>query len=245
MKKLLLLTITLATAALSYSQCTPNTDFGDLPFGVAPDTLVNFVSGTVDNVYSQQIDVKVPIDGSFASMPFVTVDSATVLTISGLPPGVELICNGNAVTPCTYLSGTEGCALIAGIPTEAGTFELTINLMVYSSLGPLPYSFAGYEIIVDGVSGMEENDNLSFKMEDIRPNPANASATLFLESRSSGNAEFRVFDLVGKEVYTKEVMITQGRNKITYNTSQLPEGVYIYRLDAFGESMTSRLVIVH
>src|SRR5690606_11131149 len=107
------------------------------------------------------------------------------------------------------------------------------------------FPLEGYEIFTDGIIGMEENDNQSIRMEDIRPNPANASSTLFQESRSSGNAEFRVFDLVGKEVYTKEVMITQGRNKITYNTSQLPEGVYIYRLDAYGESMTSRLVIVH
>src|SRR5690606_20677731 len=100
MKKLLLLTITLATAALSYSQCTPNTDFGDLPFGVSPDTLVNFVSGTVDNVYSQQIDVKVPTEVIFSGFSF-NVDSATVLGISGLPPGLELICDGNTVTPCT------------------------------------------------------------------------------------------------------------------------------------------------
>lgn len=243
MKKLLLLTISLATAALSYSQCTPNTDFGDLPFGVAPDTLVNFVSGSVNNVYSQQIDVKVPTDGGFAGFP-VAVDSATVSSIDGLPPGLVLECNGNAVTACTYLAGSEGCALISGIPTQGGTYELTINLMIYSILGAIPYAFNGYEIVIDGVTSIEEN-YLSFKMEDIRPNPANTSTTLFLESKSSGNAEFRVFDLVGKEVYSREVLLTQGRNKITYNTASLPEGVYIYRLDAFGESMTSRLVIVH
>lgn len=245
MKKLLLIVISLASSALSYSQCTPNTDFGDEPFGVAPDTIVNFVPASVNNIYSQQIDVKVPTDGAFANLPFVTVDSATVLNISGLPPGLTLNCTGNAVTPCTYLAGTEGCAVISGIPTTAGTFELTINLMVYSTLGAVPYPFEGYRILVDVNVGLEENNNLSLKMEDIRPNPANTSATLFLESKSSGNAEFRVFDLVGKEIHKKDVMITQGRNKITYNTSQLPEGVYIYRLDAFGESMTSRLVIVH
>lgn len=245
MKKLLLLTISLATAALSYSQCTPETDFGDQPFGVAPDTIVNFMAGSVDNIYSQQIDVKVPVDGSFANAPFVVVDSAQVLSISGLPEGLTLQCNGNAVTNCMYLAGSEGCGVISGIPTEAGTFELTIDLMVYTNLSPIPYSFPGYRIVVDGPTGIDENDFLSFKMEDIRPNPANSSTTLFLESKSSGKAEFRVFDLVGKEVYSREVLLTQGRNKITYNTTSLPEGVYIYRLDAFGESMTSRLVVVH
>lgn len=245
MKKLLLLTIALATAALSYSQCTPETDFGDQPFGVAPDTIVNFMAGSVDNIYSQQIDVKVPVDGTFANASFVVVDSAQVLSISGLPEGLTLQCNGNAVTNCMYLAGSEGCGVISGIPTEAGTFELTIDLMVYTSLSPIPYSFPGYRIVVDGPTGIEENDFLTFKMEDIRPNPAHLSTNLFLESKSSGKGQFRVFDLVGKEVFTKDFMISQGKNKITYNTSQLPEGIYIYRVDAFGESVTSRLVIVH
>ena len=245
MKKLLLLTIILATAALSYSQCTPNTDFGDLAFGFSPDTTVNFVPGSVNNIYSQQVDVKVPTDGSFIEAPFVTVDSVTVLAVSGLPSGLSLNCNGNATTDCTYLAGTEGCAVISGIPTVAGTFPLTIDLMVYSNLGAIPYSVGGYKILVDVTIGLEENDKLAFKVEDIRPNPANLSATFFLEAKSTGKGEFRVFDLVGKEVYTRNFMVTQGRNKITYNTSQLPEGVYIYRLDAFGESITSRLVIVH
>lgn len=245
MKKLLLLTITLATAALSYSQCTPMTDFGDQPFGVAPDTVVNFVPGSVNNIYSQQIDVKVPLDGSFVGFP-VGVDSATVLSISGLPEGLTLACAGNAATECTYLSGTEGCAVISGIPTVAGTYELVINLLVYTAFGTnVPFSFDGYRIVVDGTTGLEDVNFEAIKTEDIRPNPANTSATLFLDSKSSGEAQFRVFDLVGKEVFTKDYRITQGKNKITYNTSQLPEGVYIYRLDAFGESITSRLVVVH
>lgn len=245
MKKLLLLTIFLATTALSYSQCTPNTDFGDVAFGFAPDTVVNFVPGSVNNIYSQQVDVKVPTDGAFIDAPFIIVDSVTVLAVSGLPNGLSLNCNGNAVTLCTYLAGTEGCAVISGIPTVSGTFPLSIDLLVYSSFGAAPYSFGGYKIIIDGTTGLEDKDNVAFKVEDIRPNPANLSANLFLDSKSSGTAQFRVFDLVGKEVYTRDFLVTQGRSKITYNTSQLPEGVYIYRLDAFGESTTSRLVIVH
>ena len=149
MKKLLLLTIILATAALSYGQCTPNTDFGNQPFGVAPDTVVNFVPASVNNIYSQQIDVKVPTDAAFADLPFVTVDSATVLAISGLPNGLTLECAGNAFNPCTYLAGTVGCAVISGIPTVAGTFDLSIDLMIYSNLGAVPYSFDGYKILVD------------------------------------------------------------------------------------------------
>lgn len=247
MKKLLLLTVAIATAAFSYGQCTPDTDFGTQPFGVAPDTLVNFMSGEINSLYSQQIDVKVPLNAGFAGAPFIMVDSAQVLSIEGLPEGVALECNGNAITPCTYLSGTEGCAIISGIPTQGGTFDLTIMLMVYSSIGATPYPFGGYKIFIEGGSsvGLDPFDNLGFKMGTAIPNPAHLSATIMVESKQNGMGEFRVFDLVGKEVSLKNVRLNQGSNKITYNTSQLPEGVYIYRLDAFGETMTSRLVIVH
>src|SRR5690554_4371907 len=246
MKKLLLLTLAIATAAFSYGQCTSATDFGTLPFGVAPDTVVNFASGEINSLYSQQIDVKVPTDGTFAGMPFIAVDSAQVLSIEGLPEGITLECAGTASTPCTFLGGTEGCGVLSGIPTEGGTFNLSIVLMVYTSIGPLPYSFDGYSIVIEGdIVGIDAFGNLGFEMANAIPNPAHLSATIAVESKLSGMGEFRVFDLVGKEVFFKNIYLNQGSNKISYNTSQLPEGVYIYRLDAFGETMTSRLVVVH
>ena len=246
MKKLLLLTLSIGVAIFSYGQCSPDTDFGVQPFGVAPDTIVNFLSGDINSMYVQQIDVKVPVDGGFAGMPFIMVDSAQVLSVEGLPDGLTLECTGNAATPCTYLAGTTGCAVISGIPTEAGTFELTMILQVYSSFGAIPLPFVGYRIFIEGAAvGLDPYDNLGFKMGNAVPNPAHLSATIMVDAKQNGIGEFRVFDLVGKEVFLKNVRLNQGSNKITYNTSQLPEGVYIYRLDAFGETMTSRLVIVH
>ena len=244
MKKLLLFTFSIAIATISYGQCTPNTDFGDEPFGVAPDTIVNFVSGQVNSLYSQQIDLKVPFDGAFVGVP-IMIDSVQVLSIEGLPAGLTLDCTGNAFTPCTYLPGTEGCAVISGIPTLAGNYDLTIILQIYSSFGAIPFPFEGYKIFIDGAVGLDPYDNLGFKMGNAIPNPAHMSATIAVDSKQNGIGEFRVFDLVGKEVFLKNVRLNQGSNKIIYNTSQLPEGVYIYRLDAFGETMTSRLVIVH
>lgn len=240
MKKLLLLTLSIAAAAFSYGQCTPNTDFGDMLFGVAPDTIVNFVSGEVNSMYYQQIDVKIPAEASG-----FTVDSAQVLSIEGLPEGLTLECGGTAVSPCTFLPGI-GCAFISGIPTQGGNFNLTIILQVYAGFIQLPFTYEGYKIFIEGgTSGIESNNNLGFKMGNAIPNPAHLSATISVESKQSGMGEFRVFDLVGKEVFLKNVRLNQGSNKITYNTSELPEGVYIYRLDAFGETKTSRLVIVH
>lgn len=245
MKKLLLLFSGLLLSTWTFGQCTPMTDFGDEPYGVAPDTVENFVDGMVNSVYSQQIDVKVPVDGGFAGAPFIEVDSAEVISIDGLPPGLTVDCAENAVTECTYLPGTVGCAVITGIPTSGGEYELVVNLRVYTTVIPYDLPFTGYKIFIEGSSGLDAYGDLSFQLASPRPNPSDEAATIGISARKSGEAVFQVFDLVGKRVFSNTVRLSQGENTIRYETAQLPEGVYIYRVDAFGETMTSRLVIAH
>lgn len=247
MKKLLLSGLGLLFSVWTFGQCEPIADFGDAAFGVAPDTVVNFLDGAVNTIYSQQIDMKIPVDGSFAGPIFagLTVDSAQVNSISGLPEGLTLECTGNATVECTYLAGTVGCAVISGIPSSGGTYDLVINLTVYTSVGPFPLPFTGYHIFIDGPSGINDAPALKLQLSDAKPNPARDKATIQIKAKNSGTGLFRVFDLVGKVVYSKPLVLTQGTNKLEYITSDLPEGVYIYRIDAFGETMTSRLVVIH
>ncbi len=245
MKKLLLSGFGLLFTVLTFGQCEPIADFGDAAYGVAPDTVVNFVDGAVNTIYSQQIDVKVPVDGSFTGASFVLVDSARVTSIEGLPAGLSLQCNGNASSECTYLPGTVGCAIISGIPSSGGTYNLIVNLTVYTNFGPYPLPFTGYHIFVDGPTGLNDVPILKLQLADAKPNPARDKAMIQIKTTNSGTGLFRVYDLVGKVVYSKNLMLTQGSNKLEYVTSDLTEGVYIYRVDAFGESMTSRLVVVH
>ena len=245
MKKLLLSGLGLLFSVWTFGQCEPIADFGDSAYGVAPDTVVNFLDGSVNTIYSQQIDMKIPLNGDFAGASFILVDSAQVTSIDGLPPGLTLECNGNAGTECTYLAGTEGCAVISGIPTSGGTYDLIINLTVFTNVSPIPLPFTGYRIFIDGPTGLNDAPVLKLQLSDAKPNPARDKATIQIKAKNSGTGLFRVFDLVGKVVYSKPLILTQGINKLEYLTSDLPEGVYIYRVDAFGESMTSRLVVIH
>lgn len=245
MNKILPFLLLLVLPAWSFGQCTPVADFGDEPFGVSPDTVQNFTMGLINNLYTQQIDVKVPADGSFAGVPFIMVDSAEVLSISGLPNGLELVCNPNATADCTYLPDSVGCALITGIPTESGTFDLVINLRVYTTIIPYDLPFTGYRITIEGPSAVANPAELKFSISAPLPNPANEKATFIITAPYSGTGKFRVFDLVGKEIYAKDVLFKQGKNRMDYGTVALPEGIYLYRIDAFNETITSRMVVTH
>ena len=244
MKQILLFASLLFISNLTMGQCVPVADFGDDPFGIEPDTIVNLLSGEVDVLYIQQIDVKVPSDGAFADLPFIAVDSASIGSITGLPPGLTLECAGNAFTECTYLGGTIGCAVISGIPESGGTFDLVIQLLVHTNgLGSIPFPFEGYTIVIEGPVGIEET--FAIQSMSIQPNPANDMVRFNANTIKSGNGTLRIFDLVGKEVHQQSLKLSSGSNQINYATSALPEGVYICRFEAFGESQTRRLVVVH
>lgn len=244
MRQILLLASCFFITQLAMAQCEPIFDFGDEPFGIEPDTIAGLMDGEVDVLYVQQIDVKVPADGSFLDLPFILVDSASISQIIGMPPGLSIECNGDAWGDCTYLGGSTGCAVISGIPESGGTFDLTIMLEVHTNgLGSVPFAFEGYSINIEGPVGVEET--LAIQSLKIGPNPASNNVRLMASTLKSGEGTLRVMDLVGKEIYQQTVRLAAGSNQVDFSASSFPEGVYIVRFDAFGESQSRRMVVVH
>lgn len=249
MKRLVLLILLPFFTSLSIAQvCVPQTDFGDADFAVAPDTIENFVSGELILVYMQQVDVKVPADGGFLGFEFIVVDSATIVSIQGLPPGLTFECGSeSSVNPCTYLGGGIGCMVITGIPEEEGLFELDINLSIHTNTfgtpSSIPQTVTGYEIQIGEPLSTESELYTTFALEQNVPNPANDKTTLILNSPNSGLGTLTIYDLVGKETLRKPIRINSGQNRIALNTSDMRQGLYIYRVEAFGQSLSQRLII--
>lgn len=242
MKHILLSLSFLLTAFFSWSQCDPVFDFGDAEWGVEPDTIANLSSGEINSFYSQQIDVLVPVDGDPFGAPFeVQVDSASIITVSGLPEGLSFECNSPLTTPCTYLGGDQGCGIISGIPTEAGVFDLTISIMAYSQILNLPVFVEGYSIeISDPLS-----DDFQSKSAELKlfPNPTSFSFDLSFEYQETENIRVTIFDIVGKEALSFSRLAQPGKNIFTVPVENLKEGTYIVRLDGKNLSATKRLVV--
>lgn len=245
MKQLLLFIPFLILAHGVSAQCEPMFDFGDEEFGVAPDTVQNLDTADIDNFYSQQVDVRIPANAGFANLPFIAIDSASLAQITGLPDGLSFECNNPLPTPCTFPGDTDGCGTIAGVPTEGGTFDLLITALVYTSFTaePIPFNFEGYRLVVN--DPLSTDDVVEIEDMTLYPNPARDFVNVSLNAQRSGKGHLRLFDMVGKEISSSNVNIPQGEFTFEVNTADLPEGVYIYRLDAFGESTTRRLVVLH
>jgi hypothetical protein len=73
----------------------------------------------------------------------------------------------------------------------------------------------------------------------------NSTTVIDYQLPTSSYVTLRVYDVLGREVAT----LVNGRQgagyyNVTFNASDLPSGVYYYRLAAGGESITRKLVLM-
>ncbi|MDX9751216.1 MAG: T9SS type A sorting domain-containing protein [Flavobacteriales bacterium] len=249
MKKTLTLVLSIALAGAAHAQCTPDPLYTDSLFGVWPDTTTNFAGGTVGVLYAQSLDLKVPTDAGVVdpAYSFATIDSIALTDIDGLPPGLSVACASQTSAPCTFLAGQLGCGVISGVPTTAGTYELTINIMAHgNAFGTglsLPYSFSGYRIVVAGEVGVSELGAAQHGEARNVPNPFSSRTTIEFALAEAGAAQVRVFTLVGEEVWSRPVDGRPGLNKVVFESGDLGDGVYLYKVEAAQGTFTGRMVL--
>ena len=96
-----------------------------------------------------------------------------------------------------------------------------------------------------GADDPDVNTVLEYSLAQNYPNPFNPTTTINYSLKSAGLVTLKVFDMLGKEVAnlvreTKE----SGNYSITFNASNLPSGIYIYRLTANDFISTKKLMLV-
>ena len=74
----------------------------------------------------------------------------------------------------------------------------------------------------------------------IYPNPANNFIQLKYNGKTLSNVEVKIFDILGKIVFTKNINLTQSDEQ-TIDVSSLPKGIYIVKIS--GNDFTSSKLI--
>src|SRR5205823_5429951 len=96
---------------------------------IYPDSLTGLSPAVQGVPYNQVLQIRVPPDTVFLGST-VPIDSVRLLSFTGLPPGLTLVCNPPS---CVFNGGTNGCALISGTPTDTGFFPLTAIVDGYAA----------------------------------------------------------------------------------------------------------------
>jgi len=114
-----------------YSQntdCTADENCGEgATFPVlCPEVLISAVAG---EYYEEIISIYLPSDIEAEGVS-TTLEEVVVLSITGLPFGMELVINDDDLTFYPTQGDTYGCATLYGTPLLSGFYDITINVQV-------------------------------------------------------------------------------------------------------------------
>ena len=119
---------------LAIAQCIPDPQYTQP--GFYPDTATGLPCAVNGVLYDEDITLVVLADTQVfpPPAPAVIVDSAVLVSMTGLPPGIGYAC-GNTLNNSTnsWAGGTSGCINITGISTTNGTYQILAIVESYGA----------------------------------------------------------------------------------------------------------------
>ena len=280
MKKIYLTIFTIVASIASVGAqtvptCSLNPTFiASNKVGVYPDSVTNFISGVVGQLYEQNITVKVPKDttSSGITLCFNRFELTSPSTNNyGLPPGLMIgsstptVANGtvNGAPSLKFAGNANNCASIFGTPTVAGSYTLTLKVQPFMTLQPFgscsgspnvnsgsgsltPPQTLGYYIInIAPAVGVLELKNDRMSLSQNFPNPSSITTDIKFYVEGNDDATILVYNMLGDVVSSQTIKTIVGENKVTNNTSELAAGTYIYTLKYKGATATKRMIVLN
>jgi len=137
------------------------------------------------------------------------------------------------VTPlgCYSLSQSNDCGLAAGCPDVTTTFCFS---------GDGTSSYTPFDLPMQQSS----HSFTSFDQLNIFPNPTQNEFNISMHLNTKTALQLSMYDANGKIVLQDEVNLLQGQNQLNYTTHNLPEGVYIIRLQTKEELVHRKLMVI-
>lgn len=91
------------------------------------------------------------------------------------------------------------------------------------------------------------NDNTQvFKDHDVSqnfPNPFSGSTTIHVNLRNSAELDLKVVNLMGQTVFQATKDAKTGMNVLTFDASDMAEGIYFYTVKAGNSSVTKKMIV--
>ncbi len=248
--------------------CIPDTTLADTVI-IAPEPFhpdLRPMGGIQDtaclNTYFETT-LQVRIPDTVGTIAINGVSLAPEGAIMNLPDGLEYVCNP---PNCTFLADSVGCLTVRGTPTNSmqlGANDLELRFLFDTDLidlevtypdrtGLLPETANGNYFLFVKEEGSENcfmgvtsttdfvRQNLSIRNA---PNPFSGRTNIEINSFISDDFDFKIYDLMGKELYRERVQITQGDNRLPFDGSFLPEGAYLYSLSNEKGIISSKMMI--
>jgi len=253
MKKLLLILTFTFSVLLAYSQngCTPDSQYQG--GGIYPSADVGLSNATINQPYSENITIITPADTAVDIPPLgpivADIISIELTNVTGLPSSFSYACDP---VSCDFPGGTIKCAELysTNVTDAVGFYPITFECIAHIDapfIGAVDCTFveSGYsiEILDNTTSVINEFNNQTFELRDPIPNPVVNQGKIQFISGKSGNLIFSIYNLLGREVASRNIKVNRGLNTIHVNTSLYPEGIYLYSVNNGNKVATKRMIV--
>ena len=79
------------------------------------------------------------------------------------------------------------------------------------------------------ITGVRNNSSIINSLE-LYPNPASQNLNINIQSKQNANAQLRIFDVSGKEMFINDIKITKGETLQKIDVSNFAKGIYVIQL---------------
>lgn len=129
--------------------------------------------------------------------------------------------------------------------TEFGAFGMKEHLFQSDSDAPKMRAYLDYRNTLSTTNELTDNHPTRFELAQNYPNPFNPSTQINFTLPSTGEVQLQVFDITGRLISTLvDGDMTAGTHSIRFDAQGLASGIYIYRLNTTGYSMTRRMTLI-
>lgn len=136
---------------------------------------------------------------------------------------------------------------LGGSSNRDGTFAYYISEAQrandFKGYGPLMMASL-YSDLTD-VHRSASRSELSLELKQNYPNPFNPSTTISYSLPHSSMVIAKIYDMLGNEIATLSNTVQQaGVHQVSWNASTAPSGVYIFRLNAEGQTKQQKMLLL-
>lgn len=132
---------------------------------------------------------------------------------------------------CYQLSTSNNCSIGFSCP------EVTTTYCFSSSGGSSLIRTDQYPQLIRAITG-------TFQQLNIYPNPTQDEVNITMQTDKAETLQLSFYDANGKIVLKDQVDLFEGQNQLQYQTDNLPEGVYIIRLQTKDELVHRKLMVI-
>lgn len=136
----------------------------------------------------------------------------------------------------------------AGTPPNDGFFDASANYV--GAFKDVDWTFGWARFNPDSTTGIKEIENgnsvpVSFNLSQNYPNPFNPSTRINYSLNKASHVTLKVYNMLGQQVAKLvDGFRNAGSYEITWDASNLASGIYIYRLDADGQAISRKMILM-